>query len=117
MWSDAFAQASGAAPGAPGAAGSGSSNPTMSLLLNALQFLPLFIILYLLLIRPQQQQKKKLEAMLKQLKKGDRVLTSGGIFGTVIGVDEAKAVLKIADDVKVEFSKSAIVQVMATEAK
>ena len=55
--------------------------------------------------------------MLKELKKGDRVLTSGGIFGTVIGVDDVKAVLKIADDVKVEFSKSAIVQVLATEAK
>ena len=107
MWTDAFAQAGSSAP----------PDPKISLLLQLLQFLPLFIILYLLLIRPQQQQKKKLEAMLKELKKGDRVLTTGGIFGTVIGVDGAKAVLKIADDVKVEFSKSAIVQVMATEAK
>jgi len=107
MWTDAFAQAAGSSP----------PDPKISLLLQLLQFLPLFVILYLLLIRPQQQQKKKLEAMLKELKKGDRVLTTGGIFGTVIGVDEAKAVLKIADDVKVEFSKNAIVQVMATEAK
>ena len=107
MWTDAFAQAGSSAP----------ANPKIALLLQLLQFLPLFIILYLLLIRPQQQQKKKAEAMLKELKKGDRVLTSGGIFGTVIGVDEAKAVLKIADDVKVEFSKSAIVQVLVTEAK
>jgi preprotein translocase subunit YajC len=107
MWTDAFAQAGSNAP----------PDPKIALLLQLLQFLPLFIILYLLLIRPQQQQKKKLEAMLKELKKGDRVLTSGGIFGTVIGVDDAKAVLKIADDVKVEFSKSAIVQVLATEAK
>jgi preprotein translocase subunit YajC len=107
MWTDAFAQAGGNAP----------PDSKIALLLQILQFLPLFIILYLLLIRPQQQQKKKLDAMLKELKKGDRVLTSGGIFGTVIGVDEAKAVLKIADDVKVEFSKSSIVQVMATEAK
>ena len=107
MWTDAFAQAGSNPP----------PDPKIALLLQLLQFLPLFIILYLLLIRPQQQQKKKLDAMLKELKKGDRVLTSGGIFGTVIGVDDAKAVLKIADDVKVEFSKSAIVQVMATEAK
>jgi preprotein translocase subunit YajC len=107
MWTDAFAQAGGSSP----------PDPKISLLLQLLQFLPLFVILYLLLIRPQQQQKKKLDAMLKELKKGDRVLTTGGIFGTVIGVDEAKAVLKIADDVKVEFSKNAIVQVMATEAK
>jgi len=107
MWTDAFAQARSGSP----------PDPKIALLLQILQFLPLFIILYLVLIRPQQQQKKKTDAMLKELKKGDRMLTSGGIFGTVIGVDEAKAVLKIADDVKVEFSKSAIVQVMATEAK
>jgi len=106
MWTDALAQAGGAAP----------PDPKIALLLQVLQFLPLFVILYLLLIRPQQQQKKKLEAMLKAVKKGDRVLTTGGIIGTVIGVDDAKAVLKIADDVKVEFSKSAIVQVMG-EAK
>ena len=112
MWSDAFAQAAGPAQGAPGAAGSGSSNPTMTLLLNALQFLPLFIILYFLLIRPQQQQTKKLAQMRKTLKKGDRVLTTGGIIGTVVGVDDGKAVLRVAEDVKLEFATSAIVQIM-----
>jgi len=65
----------------------------------------------------QSEQKKKLEAMLKALKKGDRVLTTGGIYGTVLGVDGAKAVLRIAEgqkeDIKVEFAKSAIVQVLA----
>jgi preprotein translocase subunit YajC len=109
MWTDALAQT--------GTSGNAPADPKIALLLQLLQFLPLFIILYLLLIRPQQQQKKKLNEMLKGLKKGDRVLTTGGIFGTVIGVDDAKAVLKIAEDVKVEFSKSAIVQVMAVEAK
>ena len=112
MWSDAFAQASGPAPGASGPAGGASSNPTMSLLLNALQFLPLFIILYFLLIRPQQQQTKKLAQMRQTLKKGDRVLTTGGIIGTIVGVDDGKAVLRVAEDVKLEFATSAIVQVM-----
>ena len=112
MWSDAYAQTAGAAPAAPGAAGSGSSNPTMTLLLNALQFLPLFIILYFLLIRPQQQQTKKLAQMRQTLKKGDRVLTTGGIIGTIVGVDDGKAVLRVADDVKLEFATSAIVQIM-----
>ena len=55
--------------------------------------------------------------MLKELKKGDRVVTSGGIIGTVVGLDDAKAVLKIADDVKVEFTKGAITQVLTAEAK
>jgi preprotein translocase subunit YajC len=108
MWSDAFAQAGG---------GAGQSNPGLGMLLTMLQFVPIFLILYFLLIRPQQQQKKKLEAMIKALKKGDRVLTTGGIYGTVLGVDDAKAVLRIAEgqkeDIKVEFAKSAIVQVLA----
>ena len=107
MWTDALAQAGGSAP----------PDPKIAMLLQILQFVPLFLILYLLLIRPQQQQRKKLNEMLKALKKGDRVLTTGGIFGTVIGVDEARAVLRIADDVKVEFAKTAIVQVLAAEAK
>lgn len=107
MWSDAFAQAAG---------GSGQEgNPTIGLLLTLLQFLPIFLILYFLLIRPQQQQKKKLEEMVKALKKGDRVLTNGGMFGTVVGLDGEKAVLKIAENTKVEFTKSSIVQVVSSE--
>ncbi len=109
MWSDALAQTGGGA--------GGQANPGLGMLLTLLQFVPIFLILYFLLIRPQQQQKKKLEAMLKALKKGDRVLTTGGIYGTVLGVDEGKAVLRIAEgqkeDIKVEFAKSAIVQVLA----
>ncbi len=108
MWSDAFAQGAGATP---------NSNPTLTLLLQLLQFLPIFLILYLLLIRPQQQRQKKLDQMLKALKKGDRVLTTGGIIGIVVGLDDSKAVLRIADEVKVEFTKSAIVQVLVAETK
>jgi len=108
MWNDALAQAGGAGP---------QGSPGVALLLQLLQFLPILLILYFLLIRPQQQRQKKLNLMLKALKKGDRVLTSSGIFGTVVGVDEAKAVLRIAEDVKVEFLKSSVVQVMAEDAK
>jgi preprotein translocase subunit YajC len=72
----------------------------------------IFAVMYLLILRPQQQRQKKMDAMLKALKKGDRVLTSSGIYGTVVGVDDHKAVLKIAEDVKVEFAKSAIAQVV-----
>jgi preprotein translocase subunit YajC len=103
MWSDAFAQAGGAARPA---------DPTIALLLQLLQFVPIFIIIYLLLIRPQQQRQKKLEELLKKLKKGDRVVTTGGIIGTVVGVDDKRAVLRIADEVKVEFTKTAVVQVL-----
>lgn len=107
MFTDAFAQAAAAGQG---------QDPKMAMLLTLLQFLPIFVIIYFLLIRPQRQKQKQLDTMLKAIKKGDRVLTSGGIFGTVIGVDEGKAVLRIAENVKVEFSKSAIVQVVGGEA-
>jgi len=106
MWSDAFAQAAGAAGAAKPA------DPRLALLLQILQFVPIFVIIYLLLIRPQQQRQKKLEDLVKKLKKGDRVLTTGGIIGTVVGVDDTKAVLRISDEVKVEFAKSAVVQVL-----
>jgi len=108
MWSDAFAQAGG---------GAAQANPGLGMLLQLAPMLIIFVILYLLLIRPQQQQQQKLKQMLSALKKGDRVLTSGGMFGTVLGVDDAKVVLRIAEgqkeDVKAEFAKSAIVQVLA----
>src|SRR6185503_16599769 len=71
MWSDALAQT--AAPAGQ------SGDPRIGMLLSVLQFLPIFLILYFLLIRPQQQQKKKHDEMLKALKKGDRVLTTGGL--------------------------------------
>ena len=108
MWNEALAQAGGGAPPGPSRIG---------FLLQLLQFVPIFLILNLLLIRPQQQRQKKLNEMLKTLKKGDRVLTSGGIIGTVVGVDDSKAVLRIAEDVKVEFAKSSVVQVMVEDAK
>ena len=107
MWSDAYAQASGTAP----------SNPAIATLLMLLQFLPILVIVYFLIIRPQRQRQKETEKMLKAVKKGDRVVTSGGIIGTVVGVDEVKAVLRIADQVTVEFTKGSIVQVVAGDAK
>ena len=109
MWSDALAQT--AAPAGQ------SGDPRIGMLLSVLQFLPIFLILYFLLIRPQQQQKKKHEEMLKALKKGDRVLTTGGLYGTVLGVDDVKVVLRIAEgqkeDIKAEFARSAVVQILA----
>lgn len=113
MWSDALAQTGGG--------GAAPSDPRIGMLLTLLQFVPIFLILYFLLIRPQQQQRKKQEAMIKSLKKGDRVLTTGGMFGTVLGVDDVKVVLRIAEgqkeDIKAEFTKSAVVQVFAEEAR
>jgi preprotein translocase subunit YajC len=68
-------------------------------------------IFYFMIIRPQQKRQKETEAMLASIRKGDRVLTSGGLFGTVVGTKDDIVVLKVSDDVKMEFSRASIVQV------
>ncbi len=71
-------------------------------------FAAIFAIFYFLLIRPQQRQKRDREAMLGSLKKGDRVVTTGGLYGTVTGLEEQKVVLRVTDQVKLEFDRTAI---------
>ncbi len=72
-------------------------------------------IFYVMLIVPQQRQRKKTQAMLSALKNGDKVVTSGGIYGTVNGIDGDTVILKIADQVKIRILRSAIAQVEAEE--
>jgi preprotein translocase subunit YajC len=81
-------------------------------------FLPMIIVMgifYVMLILPQQRQRKKTQAMLAALKNGDKVVTTGGIYGTVNGIDGDTIILKIADQVKIRIARSAIAQVEATE--
>jgi preprotein translocase subunit YajC len=81
-------------------------------------FLPMIIVMgifYVMLILPQQRQRKKTQAMLAALKNGDKVITTSGIYGTVSGIDGDTIILKIADQVKVRMARSAIAQVEATE--
>lgn len=81
-----------------------------------LAFLPIivmFVIFYFLLIRPQQKRQQQHDLLLKELKKGDKVVTNGGILGTVIGVKEKEVVLKVGDDgVKLEFLRSSVSQII-----
>ncbi len=77
-----------------------------------IQILPLgliFVIFYFLLIRPQRARQKSMQAMLETLKPGDRVITSSGIHGTVVALADDIVQIRIAENVKVDFSKSAIV--------
>jgi preprotein translocase subunit YajC len=71
-------------------------------------------IFYVMLILPQQRQRKKTQAMLAALKNGDKVITSSGIYGTVNGIDGETVILKIADQVKIRIARSAIAQVEAS---
>ena len=89
-----------AAAPAAGAAGGGMS----LLLMLALMFL----VMWLFMIRPQRHQQKKLEEMRNSLKKGDKVVTAGGIYGTVADVDERTVLVKVDGEVKLRVDKSSI---------
>ncbi len=86
---------------------------------GALGFAPLiliFVIFYFLLILPQQRRQKKWQKMLGELKTGDRVITSGGIRGTVIALRDDYVHLRVApDNLKLEVARSAIAQVAPPE--
>lgn len=90
----------------------GSGGGGGSLLFTLLPFVLIFAIFYFLVIRPQAKRQRETVRMLDSLKQGDRVVTTGGLFGTVVGVKDNVAVLKIADQVRVEVAKSAITAVV-----
>ena len=71
-----------------------------------------FLIFYFLLIRPQQKQKEQHEQKVNQLKKGDRVITAGGIHATLIGIKGDIAAVKINEDTKIEIQKSSITHII-----
>lgn len=76
-----------------------------------ISFVPLiliFAIFYFLVIAPARKRQKQLQATIDALKKGDRVITTGGIHGEVVSVDGAIAILKVSENVRVKVSKSAI---------
>ena len=68
----------------------------------------MFLVMWLFMIRPQRQQQKKLEEMRNSLKKGDKVVTAGGIYGTVADVDERTVLVKVDGEVKLRVDKSSI---------
>jgi len=76
--------------------------------IQILFFAAIFGIFYFLLIRPQQKERKKRETMLASIKRGDRVVTSSGLHGIVVGLNEHTVVLKVADQVKLEFDRTAV---------
>jgi preprotein translocase subunit YajC len=83
-----------------------------------LQFAPILIvgvIFYLLIFMPMRKRQKKVEAMIAAIKNGDKVITSSGIYGVVAGLKDKTVILKIADQVKIEVSKSAIAGLQGPE--
>lgn len=85
--------------------------PSSSPLGGALGFLPILLIIvifYFLMIMPAQRRQKKVAEMLRNLKNGDKVITNGGIYGTIVGLENDAVQLRIAEQVKVKISRSAI---------
>jgi preprotein translocase subunit YajC len=95
-----------------GAAPPGGGGGSGALMTQIVFFAAIFAIFYFLMIRPQQKQKRAREEMLRAIKKGDRVVTTGGLHGTVIGLTEHTVTLRVADQVKLEFDRPAIGRVV-----
>ncbi len=72
----------------------------------------IFVIFYFMIIRPQQKRQKERQKMLDAVKKGDKVITGGGIHGTVVGMEEKTALVQIADNVKVKVDRGSITAVI-----
>ena len=105
------AYAMGANPQASG----GQESPWFA---NPLFFMAVvFGVFYFFILRPQQQERKKLEQRLKSIKVGDKIITSGGIHGIVTNASGDPVKVKIADNVKVDISRSAVVSVQSSGAE
>ena len=90
-----------------------------SMLVTMFPFILMFVILYLLIIRPQQKKQREHQRMVDELKKGDRVVTSGGVHGTITGIKEQEGILvvQVAREVQIEVSRGSISRVDERKAK
>ncbi len=85
-----------------------AQTPAQNPILSFAPILIVGVIFYLLIFMPMRKRQKKVETMIAAIKNGDKVITSSGIYGVVAGVKDKTFILKIADQVKIEVSKSAI---------
>jgi preprotein translocase subunit YajC len=99
------------------AAPAGQAGGTTGILMGILPWLLIFAIFYLLMIRPQQRRVKEHQAAIKAIKKGDDVITGGGIVGRVTKVTDDEAEVEIAAGVRIRVVKSTISHVLTNNAK
>jgi preprotein translocase subunit YajC len=95
----------------------GGASGTAQLLMGIAPWLLIFVVFYLLMIRPQQRRVKEHQAAINAVKKGDDVITAGGIRGRVTKVSDEEAEVEIAQGVKVRVIKSTLSQVLSGSAK
>jgi len=91
----------------------GAASATGSMLSTVVMFGAVFLIFYFMIIRPQNKKQKAMQKMISAVKKGDKVITIGGVHGTVHSVKDKTVVIKVDDSTRIEFSKSALATVDA----
>ncbi|MCL2209344.1 MAG: preprotein translocase subunit YajC [Treponema sp.] len=99
------------APPAGGAESAGAGG----LLGSLVPFALIIGIFYFLIIRPQSKKRKETEKMLASIKKGDKIVTIGGVYGTVQNVKDTTVIIKVDDNVKIEFLRSAISNILSSK--
>jgi preprotein translocase subunit YajC len=95
--------------------GGGASNSTTSTLLSLIPFALIFVIFYFLVIMPQQKRAKQQKSLLEALKKGDKVVTASGIWGTVTNLGKETVTLQIADSTKIRMQRDQIARLRSSE--
>lgn len=93
-----------------------SSASSASMASSVIMFAAIIAIFYFLIYRPQKKRDKEAKAMLAAMKKGDKVVTIGGIHGTIVTVKDKTVVIKVDDSARIEFSKEAISSVVSKDA-
>lgn len=83
-----------------------------SLVSTLIMFGAIFAIFYFMIIRPQQKRAKEREQLLSNIQKGDKIVTSGGIHGTIVGLEEKTCLVQVSDNVKMKIERSAIATIL-----
>lgn len=83
-----------------------------SLVSSLLPFLLIIVVFYFLILRPQQKRQKERQKLLEGVQKGDKIITSGGLHGTIEGIEDNTLLVKVADNVKVKMEKAAIATIV-----
>ena len=86
-----------------------------SMVSTLIMFGAIFAIFYFMIIRPQQKKQKERDALLKSVKKGDKVITASGIHGTISGLDDTTVLLDVGNNTKIKMERSAIGQVVSNK--
>lgn len=84
-----------------------------SLISTLIMFGAIFAIFYFMIIRPQQKRAKEREKLLSNIEKGDKIITSGGVHATIVGIEDKTVLIEIAPNVKVKVERSAIGSVVS----